>query len=140
MRGKSDLVKGWLRKAESDFENLELCLEHNRSLDTACFHAQQAAEKYLKAFLLYMGEDFPFVHNIEKLLELCGEKEASFLDLIFLGEKLTPFAVSLRYDEEFWPSRQLVEEARDVASRIRMLVAKLIPPRLWDFQEKNDNT
>jgi HEPN domain-containing protein len=49
MKSKTDLVKGWLIKAESDLSNVRLCLANNQSLDTACFHAQHAAERFIKA-------------------------------------------------------------------------------------------
>jgi HEPN domain-containing protein len=59
MKGKAELVLGWLRKAESDNVALDLTLRA-RALDAACFHAQQAAEKYLKAFLTHHELPFPY--------------------------------------------------------------------------------
>jgi HEPN domain-containing protein len=47
MKTKADLVKGWLLKAESDLANAGMCLAAGQALDTACFHAQQVAEKYI---------------------------------------------------------------------------------------------
>jgi HEPN domain-containing protein len=44
MKEKADLVRGWLRKAASDVVSMEATLGAG-SLDGACFHAQQAAEK-----------------------------------------------------------------------------------------------
>jgi HEPN domain-containing protein len=38
------------------------------------YHAQLCAEKYLKAFLVYHRIDFPYTHDIGRLLELCAEK------------------------------------------------------------------
>lgn len=52
MKEKADLVRGWLRKAASDVVSMEATLG-TTALDGACFHAQQAAEKYLKGFLAY---------------------------------------------------------------------------------------
>jgi len=60
MKDRLDLVRGWLRKADSDLANLALCIEHEEALDTACFHAQQAAEKTLKAYLVYIRSRVPF--------------------------------------------------------------------------------
>ena len=44
-------VRQWIEKAEGDLRNAEhtLTLEQDCPLDTVCFHAQQCAEKYLKA-------------------------------------------------------------------------------------------
>ena len=43
-------VDAWIRKAENDFKNIRATLVRaDPAWDTVCFHAQQAAEKYLKA-------------------------------------------------------------------------------------------
>ncbi len=47
MKERRDLVQGWLRKANSDLAVVELALNAGVALDTACFHAQQAAERAL---------------------------------------------------------------------------------------------
>jgi HEPN domain-containing protein len=64
MKNHEDLARGWWRKGDSDLENARMCVEAERSLDTACFHAQQAAEKYLKAYLSLKKIEFPFMHNL----------------------------------------------------------------------------
>ncbi|MHB1000556.1 MAG: HEPN domain-containing protein [Armatimonadota bacterium] len=127
MKTKADAVKGWLRKAESDLANIRICLQSNEALDTACFHAQQAAEKYLKAYLLAMDIEFPFIHNLEKLIELCAKHDSSFLQIKQMGESLTPYAVSLRYDEEFWPDKDTTEEALHLTEAIKEFVLARLP-------------
>ena len=72
MKSKADLVRGWLRKAESDLAGAALSVAAGQALDGACFHAQQAAGKCLKAYLTAYELEFPFVHNLEKLIELCA--------------------------------------------------------------------
>ncbi len=52
MKEKNDLVLGWVRKAGSDLVAMDASLKAG-ALDAACFHAQQAAEKYLKAYLTH---------------------------------------------------------------------------------------
>jgi HEPN domain-containing protein len=122
MKTKADLVRGWLRKAESDLTNAGLCLSAGQALDTACFHAQQAAEKYIKAYLTAHEIDFPFIHNLEKLIELCVQRDPSFLSIKTLGQELTPYAVGLRYDDEFWPSLETARQALDAALTIKEFV------------------
>jgi HEPN domain-containing protein len=61
------------------------------------FHAQQAVEKALKAVLASREVEFPFIHNLGYLAELC-EKHAIELPETLAGmEQLTPFAAMLRY-------------------------------------------
>lgn len=51
MSGPKSNVSAWLRKAEHDLLNIENNLASKEiPWDTVCFHAQQAAEKILKAF------------------------------------------------------------------------------------------
>ena len=65
-----DVVRGWVEKAENDLENASLVLRSGRKgpMDTVAFHAQQCAEKYLKALLSFRGIDFPKIHDVEQLL------------------------------------------------------------------------
>jgi HEPN domain-containing protein len=51
MKKLTDTARVLIQKAESDLANASLCLQANIALDTVCFHAQQTAEKYLKAYL-----------------------------------------------------------------------------------------
>jgi HEPN domain-containing protein len=55
------VVRGWVEKAESDLKNAALALRagHDCPADTVAFHAQQCAEKHLKAVLVFAGIDFP---------------------------------------------------------------------------------
>lgn len=122
MKTRADLVKGWLLKAESDLTNARLCLAAGQALDTVCFHAQQAAEKYIKAYLLVKEIEFPFIHNLEKLIELCEQCDPSFQDIRALSQGLTPYAVELRYDDEFWPSTDTARQALDAALAIKDFV------------------
>jgi HEPN domain-containing protein len=66
------LTREWLRKAEGDFEILESLSRSRRPRlhDGVCFHAQQCAEKYLKARLYEAHVPFPPIHNLLALLDL----------------------------------------------------------------------
>ncbi|MEW5947583.1 MAG: HEPN domain-containing protein [bacterium] len=99
MKDKNDLVKAWLRKAENDLRTAIHALETMESppTDTICFHAQQCAEKYLKAFLIFHEVDFPYTHKLEALILLCAKKDDDFADLEPEVERLTPFAAEFRY-------------------------------------------
>lgn len=129
MKAGSDLVRGWLRKASSDAVPMDASLNAG-ALDAACFHAQQAAEKWLKAYLIHREKDFPYTHNLSKLVEICAGWDESFRSLMPLAASLTPYAVELRYDHEFWPVRQATLEARSAALAVKELVLKRLPEEL----------
>jgi HEPN domain-containing protein len=72
---KNDLVKQWLDLAESDLGLSKHLLDEGIYLEDACFHCQQAAEKYLKAFLVRHQIEFPKTHNLGELLERCAKAD-----------------------------------------------------------------
>lgn len=121
MKEKADLVRGWIRKADSGLLALEGSISVG-ALDAACFHAQQAAEKYLKAYLVQQGIEFPLTHNLAKLLELCSTVDPSFRSLESVAGPLTPYAVEMRYDSDFWPDDQVAEEARAAAMTVKQFL------------------
>jgi len=126
MKEKADLVRGRLRKAESDLIALEASLNAG-ALDAACFHAQQAAEKLVKAFLAYANVDYPFTHNLAKLVEVAAMTDPSFQALLPVVEPLTPYAVELRYDSDFWPTVETAREAQSLALEVKEFVLSLLP-------------
>src|SRR5271166_2947816 len=138
MKGKLDLVSGWLRKARSDLLAMRASAQAG-SLDAACFHAQQAAEKHLKAYLVEQDRDIPHTHNLYKLIALCREVDLSFSELIGTAELLTPFAVETRYDTEFWPTSSLSEQAESasiciakfVTARVQSVSVKIAAPGMY---------
>jgi len=125
MKQRRDLVVGWMAKAESDLRALGASLSAD-ALDAACFHAQQAAEKALKAYLIHAGVEFPFTHNLSKLAALVANADPSLAQLVDVVLPLTPYAVELRYDADFWPDRETADDARGRAERVvREIGAKL---------------
>lgn len=114
MKERRDLVVGWLRKAQSDLVALDASAAAG-AYDAASFHAQQAAEKTLKAYLANAGVNFPFTHNLSRLVGLCTALDSSFVSLLPVVEPFTPLAVGLRYDADFWPSEQDTQDARSLA-------------------------
>lgn len=99
-KGKADLVRGWLEKARRDFNTAVNSLNAVELFtDIVCFHAQQAAEKYLKAYLIWQEIEFPRTHALEDLVLLAAQKEPDFLDLRDEVASLTPYAVEARYPE-----------------------------------------
>ena len=57
---KRDLVQRWLEKAQKDFDLAkDLVSENKPYLEAVGFHSQQAAEKFLKAYLVCFQIEFP---------------------------------------------------------------------------------
>ena len=67
MKDNLALAQGWIRKADSDLSDARRTVNSEGPYDTACFHAQQAVEKYLKGFLSLYGKPIPRIHDLEEL-------------------------------------------------------------------------
>ncbi len=93
-------VTKWIIYAEEDLQlaRHSLSLESNCPFRLTAYHAQQCAEKYLKAFLVYHQIDFPYTHSIIRLLEICTAVK-SFEDIKDV-ENLSPYAITARYPGE----------------------------------------
>lgn len=65
-------VKAWIGKAGNDLQAAQLIMMAPGALpyDIVCFHAQQAAEKCLKALLTFYGIPFPRTHDLPELVLL----------------------------------------------------------------------
>ncbi len=93
----------WVEKAEGDYASAQRELRARKSpnYDSACFHAQQCAEKYLKARLQEADISFPKTHDLTNLLDLLLPVEPCFENLRILLVPLTTHAVNFRYPGEF---------------------------------------
>lgn len=96
------LTVEWIEKAEGDYATTgrEARARRRPNYDAACFHAQQAAEKYLKAYLQEQQQPFPKTHNLIELLELCIPFDSSFDLLRPSLSLLGRYAVHYRYPGE----------------------------------------
>ncbi len=122
------VVQGWVTKAENDLKNATHTLKLGRECptDTVCFHAQQCVEKYVKAFLVATGVEFPRTHDVEMLVTLMPQSARPSLTLVE-QRTLTNYATALRYPSPYEPvtlseAREAVKLARRVRREIRRLL------------------
>lgn len=112
--------KDWLRLAESDLRLAQIASRDEMvSPEMACFHAQQAAEKAIKAVLLAKRVEFPLSHDIEQLVRLAEVGGLELPDVVREADALTPYAVEARYPGywlEITPAEVL--EALGIAERV----------------------
>lgn len=129
MNDKAAHARAWLAKADSDLTAARRLLEHPGPYDAVCFHAQQAAEKALKALLAFTNAPQPRTHNLEDLQALCLSTPAAeqLIDLRQLDlSELTPFAVESRYDIEFWPAQAEAAAAVSLAAEVCALASRVV--------------
>jgi len=96
------LTREWLDKAEGDLATArrELRARKFPNYDAACFHAQQCAEKYLKAYLQEHDCEFGKTHNLSLLLDKVVAITPILEFFRTTLQVLTSFAVDYRYPAE----------------------------------------
>ena len=116
------IIEEWISKADEDFEFAQINFKEEKPFHAQiCFHFQQAAEKYLKAYIIANELEFTKIHDLSVLLNQCEKNDASFKKLIDECEYLTAFYIETRYPVH-WPvhlTRQQTEKAYNAAKNIR---------------------
>ncbi|MBI5816223.1 MAG: HEPN domain-containing protein [Nitrospinae bacterium] len=123
------VVREWIKKAESDLLTAGHMVKMGKKspADTVCFHAQQCAEKYLKALLVWKGVEFSRTHNIAALVVAAKIKFTPPLAKLD-QDRLTEYATVTRYPGDYEPI-SLTEARRAVtlARRVKKGVIRILP-------------
>jgi len=128
---KRRLLRRWLLKADADLAVAEHLLSDDTGFHEAvCFHCQQAAEKHLKALLVWREVDFPRTHDLQELLDLAETANRHVAADLRDAIALTPYGVELRYPGDrptatLAQARQAVELARLVREKVMPLLPDL---------------
>jgi HEPN domain-containing protein len=119
-------ARKWVYYAEEDLR----LAKHGLKISSSCpyrliaYHAQQCAEKYLKAYLVFKEVDFPYTHNIRSLVQLC---QGDWNEEISDADELTPYAVTTRYpgvDDRV--TRKDAAYAIELAMNVRKVVRRVL--------------
>jgi HEPN domain-containing protein len=97
-------------------------------VDTVCFHAQQCAEKYLKALLLQAGSEPPRTHDLRLLLQRLPADMAVLFRMEDMVE-LNRYSIEARYPGEWEEilraeAERAVMKARGVGTAARLALAR----------------
>jgi HEPN domain-containing protein len=123
----NEVLEEWIAKAEGDFATAarELAAPENPNFDAVCFHAQQCAEKYLKALLIAKGVTPPKIHDLVELhrllVPICPEWHWPIEELRLLSRS----AVLSRYPGEFAELEE-AQAAFAICSRMRPRLRELL--------------
>lgn len=115
----------WIAKAEGDFTTSQMSYRARKqpNYDAACFHAQQCAEKYLKARLEEAGQPIPKTHNLYGLLTLILPLEPNWNAMTTDLNILNAFAVAYRYpgiDATKLDAKDALQRCKRVRRTIRL--------------------
>jgi HEPN domain-containing protein len=121
------LTREWVKKADGDYHAAGLLLRARKypNYDAACFHAQQCAEKYMKAVLHESGRDVDRTHDLSALLNDLVTINPMWEGLREASGTLTDYAVRFRY-----PGRSADRSAAKSAVRACELIREILRPHL----------
>ncbi len=126
MKTPRDHAQALLQKAANDLFAARAILAAGEAFDTVCFHAQQTAEKSLKAVLALHEIDYPRRHDLGELLELV---KPLVPEIAPLGDRiigLAPYAVEIRYEVEWGPSYEQANEAMQTAAEVYQRIEHVV--------------
>ena len=117
-----EYIESWFEKGNNDLLTAQRLIEiEPMILDNACFHCQQAIEKYLKAYLIYNTTEIERTHNINYLLIECAKHDSAFNEIDV--KDISAFAVSIRYpDTVVMPDISEVKEYYQMALTVKKIV------------------
>ena len=123
------LTREWVDKADGDLATAQRELRARKApnYDAACFHAQQCAEKYLKAFLQEHDVVFGKTHNLSMLLDKVIPVVPMLDTLRQTLQVITVFAVDCRYPGETADKTMAAEALKlciEVRGRFRELLGE----------------
>lgn len=91
----------WWQKAAEDELSIQAILKENGAPSTACFLAQQMAEKYLKGLLVFHQQPFRKIHDLLKLESLLLDKETAIKAIHNDLQRLNRYYIETRYPGDF---------------------------------------
>jgi HEPN domain-containing protein len=117
-------AREWLERADLESPPRRARTSDPTAAGGAAYHAQQAAEKALKAFLAAHNIPFPLTHNLTVLLPLCQALDPTFGQFGVVAATLTPFATQFRYpggplEPAIGDAQQRVQDAAGLVSFVR---------------------
>lgn len=123
---KWDFVQQWIDKARKGLAAGEVLLkEEFEDYENVGFHAQQAAEKFVKAFLVRHQIEFPKSHDMALLRQLVSQIDPWLAEKLAIADSLTPYGVEFCYPGDL-PSVSRIEgeKALRAAEQTRELITK----------------
>jgi HEPN domain-containing protein len=123
-----ELIQAWLIKAKHDLDTAKLVSVNLPEYgDTIAFHCQQAIEKTLKAYLIFLEMEFKQVHDLGYLLNLIITHDEAMETYYPEVDEISRYAVQIRYpDEIIRLSDRQIQDAIQLADQLYSLIENKI--------------
>lgn len=131
-RKKKDFIREWTYEANNDLGLANFVIDNGgQYYDLVCFHCQQAAEKFLKAYIIYLNLYYKKSHDLTYLLNVVKSKREVSKTLYNKAELLNSFSVDSRYpdhwhDPDLLKTKECLKAARDFKSFVYKDIEELL--------------
>lgn len=119
-------ARDWLMKADEDIAVAEYLLKTSKFYADVCFHCEQAAEKSLKAFLVYHRITPKKTHNLPILAEECIRMNSSLAEITSCCDSLSKLYIPTRYSFKIEFNLTNAEESMKLAKEVMKKIKEKI--------------
>ncbi|MCD4701833.1 MAG: HEPN domain-containing protein [Candidatus Aegiribacteria sp.] len=118
-----DIAVEWFKIAEADLASANY-LQNMKPVpvEIICYHCQQSAEKFLKGYLAFLGEEILKTHDLVHLNKYCLKHDEEFSILVNDCEMINDYAVTARYPFPVDIDKSDMSLALQGSSRIKQFV------------------
>ena len=129
MAKQTNTTEDWRILAERDMAVAEHLAANMSPVPTEiiAYHCQQAVEKYLKGALVILGEEPPYIHDLDILCSLVLKHRSSFISISSPCTAINYFSVQPRYDRGLSLSEADMHLVLQHTKTIRGFLRKEIP-------------
>jgi len=113
-------VLEWMQMADDDFDSAKILnVSARKHYEIICYHCAQAAEKYLKGYIVFKDIVPKKTHDLRFLNNLCIELDGKFGNLITECAFLNKYANDIRYPHKYETNESDVNFALKAVEKIR---------------------
>jgi HEPN domain-containing protein len=129
MAKQTNTPEDWRILADRDMSVADHLAATMRPVPTEiiAFHCQQAAEKYLKGALVILGEEPPYIHDLDDLCSIAEKHRPAFVSISSMCTLITQFSAQPRYDRGLSISETDMNILLQDTKMIRDFLQKEIP-------------
>ena len=128
---RRELTRRWLYKVKDDLETSRVLIRMGeRFAANAAFHANQAAEKYIKTLLVWHQIEPPKSHNLVLLVSLLERIDPRLPKRLQALIPINPYSVTARYpgsEPEPEPTISQARDALEIAESTREAIREALP-------------
>ncbi len=122
-----DFVQEWPNKAVQDLKTAEFLMKKKWDDYYNCtFHAQQAVEKYIKAYLVKNQIEFRKTHDLGELIALIEKLDANLFSELKFSVWLTDHAVGFRYPDESSVDKETAKKSIKDMQKVKEIIMKFM--------------